>query len=120
MTNFDIINFDKINKKLIIMKTSDSPFDFMNEIQEQLKTIHFLGEVIIDELLHSGNNKERFIRGFFDGEKFDKSSFKFINIKRNSQIRSYICKYLKSDLENLKYSSLTKNQQILILNDYII
>ena len=57
MNNFDIVKLDnKEIKILVIMKTSDSPFDFVNELQQQLRTIDFSGLFVIDELLHSGNN----------------------------------------------------------------
>ena len=121
MNNFDIINLDDSDIKiLVIMKTSGSPFDFVDELQEKLKMIGFSGIFIIDELLHSGNNKERFIIGFFDGDSFDNSKFKFENIAKKSSIRSYICDYLKSDLEVLNYSNLTDAQQKLISHGCVI
>jgi hypothetical protein len=121
MNNFDIVNIDDNDAKiLIVMKTSDSPFDFVNEFQEQLKTIGFSGLIVIDELLHSGNNEERFISGFFDGDSFDNSKFRFQDIAKKSIIRSYICNYLKSDLEVLSYSSLTDKQQKLISHGCVI
>lgn len=121
MNNFDIVNLDnKEIKLLVIMKTSDSPFDFVNELQEQLRTIAFSGLFVIDELLHSGNNDERFISGFFDGNSFDNSKFKFKYIDKKSIIRSYMCNYLKSDLEVLNYSSLTDKQQKLISHGCVI
>ena len=121
MSDFDIVDLDGQDAGiLIVMKTSDSPFDFINEIQEQLKMIGFSGLFVIDELLHSGNNEERFISGFFDGNSFDNSRFKFENIARKSVIRSYMCDYLKSDLEVLNYSSLTDKQQKLISHGCII
>lgn len=75
---------------------------------------------IIDELLHSGNNEERFISGFFDGDSFDNSKFRFEDIAKRSIIRSYICDYLKSDLEVLNYSSLTDKQRKLIYHGCVI
>lgn len=121
MNDFDIINLDdKEIKILVIMKTSDSPFDIVNELQEQLKTIDFSGSIIIDELLHSGNNEERFISGFFDGNSFDNSKFRFEYIAKKSVIRSYMCNYLKSDLEALNYSGLTDQQQKLISHGCVI
>ncbi len=123
MNNFDIVNvnINQVDTKiLIMMKTSESPFDFLNEIQEYLKNTDFMGLFIIDELLHSGNTEERFICGFFDGKVFDKSSFKFEQIARRSELRSYACKYLQSDLEVLKYSSLTEKQQKLISHGCVI
>lgn len=121
MNNFDIVNLnDKDGKILVVMKTSDSPFDFVNELQEQLKMMGFSGVFVIDELLHSGNNEERFISGFFDGESFDRSKFKFEEVAKKSVIRSYICEYLKSDREVLNYSSLTDKQQKLISHGCVI
>ncbi len=121
MADFDIVNLDdKEIKILIVMKTSDSPFDFVDELQRQLKIIGFSGTFVIDELLHSGNNEERFISGFFDGDSFDDSKFRFKDIEKKNMIRSYICEYLKSDLEILNYSSLTDKQQKLISHGCII
>lgn len=121
MNNFDIIDLDdKDIKILVIMKTSDSPFDFIDELQERLKTIDFSGLFVIDELLHSGNNEERFIRGFFDGDSFDASKFRFEFMDKKSIMRSYMCDYLKSDLEVLNYSGLTDKQQKLISHGCII
>ncbi len=121
MDNFDIVNLnDKDGKLLIVMKTSDSPFDFVNELQEQLKIIGFSGLLVIDELLHSGNTKERFISGFFDGESFDLSKFRFEEVAKKSVIRSYICEYLKADREILNDSSLTDKQQKLISHGCVI
>lgn len=121
MNNFDIVNLNDIDGKiLVVMKTSDSPFDFVNELQEQLKMIRFSGFFVIDELLHSGNTKERFISGFFDGESFDPSKFRFEEVAKKSVIRSYICEYLKSDKEILNDSSLTDKQQKLISHGCVI
>lgn len=121
MNNFDIVNINETDIKiLIVMKTFDSPFDFVNELREKLKEIKFSGAFVIDELLHSGNNEERFISGFFDGKSFDNSKFKFESIEKKSVIRNYICEYLKSDLDALKYSSLTESQQKLITNGCVI
>lgn len=121
MDNFKIISLNETEIKiLIVMKTCDSPFDFVSEIQEQLQVIHFSGVFVIDELLHSGNNEERFISGFFDGKAFDNSKFKYVNIGKKSPVRNYVCEYLQSDLEVLKYSSLTEKQQKLISHGCII
>lgn len=115
MNEFDIVYLDEMDAKvLIIMKTSESPFDFIMEIQERLKAMEFAGLFVIDELLHSGNNDERFISGYFDGDSFDNSKFRFEEIAKKSIIRSYMCDYLKTDLEVLNYSSLTERQQKLI------
>lgn len=121
MNNFDIIKLNEENVEiLVIMKTSESPFEFVSELQEKLQEIKFSGTLIIDELLHSGNTEERFIKGSFNGHSFDDSKFRFENIARKSIIRNYICEYLKSEEDVLLYSGLTVNQQKLILKGCVI
>ena len=121
MNNFEIVKLNEdIIEILIVMKTNDSPFEYVDELQKELSEIEFSGVVVIDGLLHSGNTEERFISGFFDGSSFDNSKFKFENVARKSVIRNYICEYLKSDQELLMYSGLTTSQQKLILKGCII
>lgn len=121
MNDFEIINLEENELKiLIIMKTCDSPFDYMDELQEQLRMIKFSGTFMIDELLHSGNNDERFISGFFDGDSFDNSKFKFENITKKNPIRNYVCQYLQVNLDVLEYSGLTEIQQKLISRGCVV
>lgn len=121
MNDFEIINLEETELKiLIIMKTCDSPFDYMDELQEQLRMIKFSGTFMIDELLHSGNNDERFISGFFDGDSFDNSKFKFENITKKNPIRNYVCQYLQVNLDVLEYSGLTEIQQKLISRGCVV
>ena len=116
MDDYDFVELnDEDLELLIVMKTNESPFEYIQEFQAKLMEIAFSGNVIIDGLLHSGNTEERFISGFFDGFAFDNSKFKFKDIERKSVIRNYICEYLKSDEELLMYSGLTTMQQKLIL-----
>ena len=76
MNNFEI-TFLKEENILIFMKTSEAPFDFLGEMEMALTDIHYRGSVVIDELLHSGNNDERFIIGYFDGGRFKDEEFHF-------------------------------------------
>ena len=77
MNNFEIIKLNNVEDNiLIVMKTSEPPFDFLSEMEEALRNIQYLGYVTIDELLHSGNTEERFIQGFFNGNSFENGKFK--------------------------------------------
>ena len=115
MNNYDIFDVEEQDIKLVIvMKTSESPFDYAADIQVQLRNMGFVGTFLIDELLHSGNNEERFIRGFFDGEAFDNGRFCFEQIAKRSKIRDFVCQYLRSDTDVLNYSCLSERQQKLI------
>lgn len=115
MDNFDIISLDdKEFKILVIMKTYESPFDYIDEIETELRKMNFSGSLIMDQLLHSKNTGERFISAFFDGNSFDNSKFRNQHIDKRSYIRSYMCDYIRSILDILTYSSLTVAQQQLI------
>jgi len=43
---------------LIIMKTYEAPLKYLDEMTKLLREQHFHGVVIIDELMHSGNNND--------------------------------------------------------------
>lgn len=121
MNNFEIIKLNNVEDNiLIVMKTSEPPFDFLSEMEEALRNIQYLGYVTIDELLHSGNTEERFIQGYFDGTRFDSGQFAFELVPKKSKLREPVCFYLYQDREGLEYSILTTRQQKLIEHGCII
>lgn len=120
MNDFEIIKLDICDKVLIIIQTSESPFDYIKEITKNLKLINFNGTVIIDELLHSGNNNDRFICAEFVNGNFIHESFDFLCVPKKDPLRNYISNYLKNDSEYLELSGLTSAQRNLIENDYMI
>ena len=105
---------------IVVTKTSDSPFDYLNYISEVLANKNVEGLVLIDELLHSGNSEERFIEARFENKSFDMNSFRFVNIPPNSRLRAVVCDWLREDIERLEYSDLTSAQRKLILNGLVI
>lgn len=121
MNDFEIFKVEEQDIKLVIvMKTSEPPFDYESDIQEYLRNMGFVGTFLIDQLLHSGNNEERFIRGFFDGKIFDKEEFCFEPIARRSKLRDFACQYLRSDLDVLNCSCLSEIQQKLISHGCVV
>ncbi|MCI6018109.1 MAG: type II toxin-antitoxin system RnlB family antitoxin [Clostridiales bacterium] len=121
MEAFDIIVVNEDKKSiLVVMKTSESPFDYISEIELELRERCYIGAVIIDELLHSGNTEERFIKGYFDGKHFDSSQFAYETVDKKSKLREHICLYLFSDKESRELSILTSRQQKLIEHGCII
>ena len=62
--------------KLIIFSTDYiSPIENLTNIEDNLKSKKYSGNIIFDLLLTNGNSCNRFIEAFFDGEKFDRRSF---------------------------------------------
>ena len=102
------------------MKTSEPPFDYLAEIEASLRERCYIGVVMIDELLHSGNTEERFIQGYFDGVQFDSGKFAFEPVPKKSKLREPVCFYLYQDRESLEYSILTTRQQKMIEHGCII
>ena len=111
---------DHNNNILVVMKTSEPPFDFLAEIEASLRDRRYIGAVMIDELLHSGNTEERFIYGYFNGREFDRDHFSFEVVPKKSRLREPACFYLFHDQESLRYSTLTTRQQKLIEHGCII
>ena len=110
MNNFDMIVIsEKKENILVVMKTSEPPFDYLAEIEALLRERRYIGVVMIDELLHSGNTEERFIHGYFDGVQFDSEKFAFELVPKKSKLR-----------ESLEYSILTTRQQKMIEHGCII
>lgn len=121
MINFEIIvTNEKGVDILVVMKTSEPPFDYISEIRSSLVKMNFKGWILIDEMLHSGNTDERFIKGYFDGNKFEENRFAFEPVERRSKLREYMCLYLYKDKESLELSALTSRQQKLIKQGCVI
>lgn len=119
--DFDVFyNQNGLHRTIIILKTVEAPFDALDIITDVLKKNNFFGDVIIDQLLHSGNNDERFISGKFDGNKFDVSTFKFKKIPKCSPDRKYMCDFLRNSYDMIDYLPLTKEQKQLIMHGYNI
>lgn len=104
----------------VILTTPEEPFTLIDDISSYLKNNKCSGNIIIDQLLHSGNNDERFISGIFNGQTFDKASFRFEPIKKQAVERKYMCDFLRNDENLLDFSLLTKEQKALIKHGFNI
>lgn len=120
MKDYDIVKLEDQNAILIMMHTCDSPFDYLSEIERDLKALYYSGRVIFDELLHSGNNEERFIGGEFNRQGFVIESFQFIPVRKQADLRQHMCVYLRKDIEFLHSSGLSSYQIKLIEKECII
>lgn len=121
MNNFEITVLKKEKENILIfMKTSEPPFDFLEEMEAALTNIHYKGNVVIDELLHSGNNDERFITGYFDGNRFESGEFNFKLVMKKSELREPVCRFLQKDKGFLFLTGLTGKQQKLIEKGCVI
>lgn len=111
MNKFGIICTDNENyRAFIIMRCSDSPLQYLDQIQKALSEKKISGNILIDQLLHSGNNAERFIKAYFDSKQFDAKTFNFENISKDAEYRKISCSYFKN-AKLIKYSLLNTTQK---------
>lgn len=120
MKEYDIIKLENQNVILVLIRTCESPFEYLPEISDDLKKLNYSGKVIFDEMLHSGNTDERFISCIFEDGGFAAESFQFIAVKKKAPIRKFLCDYLQSEKEYLHSSGLTSSQQKLIEKNFVI
>ncbi|APT75264.1 hypothetical protein LN42_01785 [Marinitoga sp. 1137] len=74
---------------LVLSISYINPFEELDKIEKKLKTRKYKGYILFDLYLSHVNNNYRFAEGYFDGEKFVKSKFKWLsdigeNIKKIS------------------------------------
>jgi hypothetical protein len=78
---------------LVILCTSDSPLSFTKQLENDLKCKNISGRILVDQILHVGNNEDRFISVLVE-QKIMKESFKYEQISKKSIFREISCKYL--------------------------
>ncbi|APT75035.1 hypothetical protein LN42_00440 [Marinitoga sp. 1137] len=101
------------NKKyeyLILSISYINPFKELDKIEKKLKMKDYKGYVLFDLYLSHANNDYRFAEGYFDGEKFVKSKFKWLSeIDENIKKISYKFFYDHPDyIDNSLLSSVNK------------
>lgn len=96
-----------------------SIYSFIDEIQNELKEKQIKNaRILIDQLLITGNNKNRFLSVDFNNGKLSFSTAS--NVLGDSIYRQFTASYLKKDNEYLKNSILSSNQKKLIERGCII
>lgn len=116
MAEFEVFRTEEPDFKIIIaMKTCEAPLRYVSEIGKYLKSSNYIGSVLIDQLLHSGNTGERFISAMFNGERFENNSFEFTPIQRQHKVRQYMNSILRNNPESLHFTLLSDAQKQLIL-----
>lgn len=114
MKSYNIITLKKKNLALVLILDCESPFSYLQEIGEELKHNEYAGTVVFDELLHSGNNQERFIMCNFKQGEFTENSFQFYDVPKQDSLRTYMDNYMRQNMEGLENSGLTSYQIKLI------
>lgn len=104
---------EKINEDkyayFIISLTYESILDYIEEIEKKLSIEKNKIVIIIDQLLTTGNNKNRFITCEYQNGKIKLFTAKNVDCSEN--IRKISSQVLKNNYELIENSILTKNQK---------
>lgn len=126
MKNYNIINLDKNEQYrfYVIISSSISPLAFLQNILEDISNYNQDGNILIDQILHVGNNDKRFICIDYKStgqvsDKNDESMVHFVNIPKDDIYRKLSCQYLKNS-ELLDYSILSSIQKRMINKGIVI
>ena len=122
MKTYDIIRIENEDYKFIVFSTTyESPLAYAEEISKDLSYYNIKeAKVIFDMLLNMGNESDRFTEAYFDGNKFDISSFKSIDVSKKSKLRKISCNYFKTNMELLEYSILNSMQKKMLAHGLTI
>lgn len=110
----------KLEKYNIMILSTDSLriHDYLLDVVKELKKICFKGDVLFDLLLSNGPSLAgRFFSAFFDGKKFDISSFKNIKIVDAEVEKTSNCFYA-THLNLIEDSILTKPQKFILKKQF--
>lgn len=102
-------------KFYIIMNSSKSPLTFLRNIYMDLYEYNQDGKILIDQIMHVGNNEKRFISVEYSrsDQSINTNKIKFVNIPKDNIYRRISCQYFKNK-EILEYSLLTSIQKRMI------
>ena len=113
MKQFELGPVNKVDKNILIFATNRAGLNFFrHELEQNLKELKFEGYVLFD-LLFSGNNCNRFVQLYFDGNTFIDTSFSIIN-NVDKQILELSAEFYGNNLHLLEYASLSKAEKFLI------
>jgi len=59
---------------IVFSISASNPTDYMLKIEQELLKKRYLGNVFFDLLLANGNNFNRYLKAYFNGNKFQKNS----------------------------------------------
>ncbi|MCK4260789.1 MAG: type II toxin-antitoxin system RnlB family antitoxin [Halanaerobiales bacterium] len=113
MNNYEIkrVNYENFSF-IVFSQTYETPFSCLKEISKELLSYNAVKcKIVFDMLLNMGNTSERFVEAYFNGDEFEKTSFKCININKKNQLRRISCNYYKENKEMLEYSILNSAQK---------
>lgn len=120
MKNFNILKTDSIENPILVVGCLPyDPLEQKDEIEKELGSIHYKGEIIIDYLLYNGNKQNRFIKYFFDGNNINLRSSEICK-QLPDEIKKISISYYHHNYTNIDFSNISKPLRYLIKNNVIL
>jgi hypothetical protein len=116
MENVVIENLnDSSYSALLTTLSSDSPINTIRNFETE-NEFECAGKLLIDNILHSGNNSDRFIELLCENGKINYNSLNFIQIERKNELRIKANNTLRKYPHIINNSILNNSQKKLLLN----
>lgn len=108
----------KTEYKLLVLSVSYiSPFDEIEELENDLREMNFKGIVLFDLILCNGVSPNRFIKSYFDGNSFYSNTFEIVNnIKDDVKLIS--SNFYKNNSDLIDKGVLSKPYSLLLKKRY--
>ena len=119
---FQVKQIDFGKYSVIVYSCSyDSPLSYPFDVERKIRELGIEdGYILFDTLLSKGNISTRFFEAKFKDGKFLKTSFKNIEVAKNSEIRKKACEFYSESGINLNNSLLTETQKRIIKNGLVL
>ena len=108
------LNNQQYNVFLVCL-TNENTFSFTEELQKEILIQEKTGSLLIDQVLVTGNNKNRFVLIPYERGKIDFSMAR--NTTVSPKIRQLSSKRIKENITHLEFTILTKEQQDKVLDE---
>lgn len=112
-----VIEFLNDSSYFAILTTlsSEDPVDLLKDFKAD-NYLKFSGKVIVDNILHAGNNSDRFMELCCDNGKIDYNSLNFVEIARKDALRIKANNTLRQYPYIVNNSILNNSQKKLLLH----
>jgi len=118
MRDFQIEKYDDIGC-MIFSVSEYNPTDYISTIEQDLIQKSYLGNVVFDLLLTNGNNFNRYLKAYFDGDRFNRDSYKIIDDPQH-QLKKRSVDFYQKNITFLENSILSKPIKFMIKKGYMI
>ncbi|MDO9304702.1 MAG: type II toxin-antitoxin system RnlB family antitoxin [Sulfuricurvum sp.] len=104
----------------MIYSTSEhNPTDCISKIEKELIKKSYKGNVFFDLLLSNGNNFNRYLKAYFDGNNFQKDSYVII-AEPQIELKKKSVEFYQRNIELLENSILSKPIKFMIKKGHAI